>query len=69
MPKVAPTGDARLLTQDRDLAAELDALRAEVRSRNEDLTDEQAVELVDRLSREVIDEMAAEGTLTFERDR
>ena len=52
-------------------AAALDQLRQarqRSRSRNDDLTDEQAVELAERFSRELIDDLASEGRLRFERD-
>jgi len=43
-------------------------LRSEVRERNQDLTEEQAEEIAERFTCEVIDDMAAEGTIRFERD-
>jgi prevent-host-death family protein len=45
----------------------LRTLRESVRERNQDLTEEQAMEIADRFTREVIDEMAAEGKIKFER--
>jgi prevent-host-death family protein len=48
--------------------AEIRALRAAVRARNEDLTEEEAMALADRFVHEVIDDMAREGKLRFERD-
>jgi len=48
--------------------SELRALRAKVRARNQDLTDEMAMELADRFVHEVIDDMAMEGKIRFERD-
>ena len=48
--------------------ARLEALRKEVRSQNQDLTEEEALELSVRVSREIIDDMVAAGRLVFERD-
>jgi prevent-host-death family protein len=46
---------------------QLRQLRSEVRDRNRDIqTDEQAVALADRFVREVVDEMKAEGTISFD---
>jgi PHD/YefM family antitoxin component YafN of YafNO toxin-antitoxin module len=47
--------------------AEVRALRKEVRARNQDLTDEEAWELADRFVHEVVEDMAKEGKLRFER--
>jgi prevent-host-death family protein len=47
--------------------AEVRALRAEVRARNQDLTDDEAMALADRFVREVVADMAKEGKLRFER--
>lgn len=44
-------------------------LRAEVRVRNQDLTDEHATALAERFSHELLDDRATEGKVTFERDR
>ena len=52
-----------------DALEQLRALRRQVRARNQDLSAEEAMALADRFVHEVIDEMAAEGKLTFERDR
>lgn len=51
-----------------EAAARLRALRAEVLARNTDLTPEEAEDLSARAVREVIDDMAREGKLLFERD-
>ena len=54
-----------------EAAARLRALRAEVQARNPDLqdwTDEEIEELTSRAVHEVIDDMAREGLLRFERD-
>ncbi len=48
---------------------ELRRVRAAVSTRNRDLTEAQADEIAACLTREVIDDMAAEGTIRFERDR
>lgn len=48
--------------------AELRALRAEVRQQNQDLTEEEASEIANRFSREIIDDIADRGVITFERD-
>jgi prevent-host-death family protein len=53
----------------RDALDRLRKLQSEVSNRNQDLTEAQALELADRFVREVIDEMAAEGKITFERDQ
>lgn len=41
-------------------------LRADVRARNQDLTDEEADALADRFVRDVIDDMVNEGKIRFE---
>lgn len=48
---------------------QLRTLRAEVRVRNQDLTDEHATALAERFSHELLDDRATEGKVTFERDR
>ncbi len=53
----------------RDALDTLRQLKAEVRARNQDIeTEEQALAIADRLVREVVDDMVAEGKITFERD-
>ena len=52
-----------------DLMAELEALRAEVRARNPDLTAEQAAQIADQITREAIDAMVGRGEIAFERDQ
>jgi prevent-host-death family protein len=47
----------------------LEAVRARVRARNQDLTDEQADELADRAAHDAVDSLAERGVLRFERDR
>lgn len=47
---------------------QLRALRTEVRGRNQDLGAEQAAALADRLSRELVDDLATQGNVSFERD-
>lgn len=49
--------------------SQLRALRADVRTRNQDLTKEHATALADRFSHDLIDDLATEGKVTFERDR
>lgn len=49
--------------------SQLRALRADVRTRNQDLTEEHATALADRFSHDLIDDLATEGKVTFERDR
>ncbi len=51
-----------------ELLDQLRALRAEVQAQNQDLTQEEADEIANRFSREIIDDMAAEGKIGFERD-
>lgn len=51
-----------------DALERLRQLKATVSARNQDLTEAQAEELADRFVRDVIDDMAAEGTIKFERD-
>ena len=52
----------------RDALDRLRRVKERVSGRNQDLTEKQAEELADRFVREVIDDMVAEGRLTFERD-
>lgn len=42
--------------------------RIAARNLNQDLTEEEGIELAVRISRELIDDMAARGVITFERD-
>jgi len=51
------------------IAVENVRLFQELEARNRDLTDEEAMALADRFVREVIDDMAREGKVVFERDR
>ena len=51
-----------------ELLDQLRALQEEVSSRNRDLTEEQIEEIANRFSRDIIDDMAAEGKIVFERD-
>jgi PHD/YefM family antitoxin component YafN of YafNO toxin-antitoxin module len=48
------------------LLQQLQHLRAQVRARNQDLTDEEAEALADRFVREVVDEMITEGKITYQ---
>lgn len=47
---------------------DLRALREEVSSRNRDLTEEQIEEIANRFSHDVIDDLVADGKISFERD-
>ncbi|MBA3947809.1 MAG: type II toxin-antitoxin system Phd/YefM family antitoxin [Herpetosiphonaceae bacterium] len=47
---------------------QLRRLKAEVSSHNKDLSEGEAMALTDRFVREVIDDMATEGKIRFERD-
>lgn len=47
---------------------ELRALRAEVRARNQSLTEDDATALADRVSHELVDDLAADSVVAFERD-
>jgi prevent-host-death family protein len=62
---------AALRKQQRRVEAlqELRVLRREVQAGNPDLTEDYALGLADRLAHEVVDDMAVEGKVTFERDR
>jgi prevent-host-death family protein len=51
-----------------DLLERVRAFEASVGPRNQDLTEEQINDLAVRFSRELIDDLAAEGKLVFERD-
>ena len=54
--------------QSRSIAlARLEALAERVGRRNQDLSQEEAEELADRFTREVIGEMIAEGKIKYER--
>ncbi len=51
-----------------ELLERLRALEERIGDRNADLSEEQVMELANRFSREMIDDLAAEGKLVFERD-
>lgn len=51
----------------KEVLAQLESLREQVSARNQDLSEEQALLLSDRLVREVIDEMVEDGKITFKR--
>ena len=53
----------------REALDKLRQLKAEVSSRNQDLTEAQVYELADQISREAINNLAAQGEIRFERDR
>ncbi len=48
------------------LLAQLEAIRQDVSSRNQDLTQDEAEALADRFVREVLNDMIAEGKIKFE---
>jgi hypothetical protein len=48
---------------------ELQELADSIRSRNQDLGETETDELADRLSRDVIDEMIANGKINYDSDR
>ena len=48
-----------------EILARLEQLREQVSARTTDLNEEQALELADRVVRETIDEMVAEGKIRF----
>lgn len=52
-----------------DALAQLRQLQERVSARNQDLTEEEAIAIADQLSHEIIDDMAARGLVSFERDR
>jgi prevent-host-death family protein len=52
-----------------ELMERLGALEARQMARNAELTDEQVEELANRAAHEAFDDLAAEGKLTFKRDR
>jgi prevent-host-death family protein len=47
---------------------DLRALQEEISSRNRDLTEEQIEEIANRFSHDIIDDMVADGKISFERD-
>lgn len=51
-----------------EAVARLLALEERVAAQNQDITEEEAIALADQLSHEMIDDMAARGEITFERD-
>ncbi len=51
-----------------DALAELRALRDEVRAQNASLGEDEAEDLAERVSREIVDDLAASEAVTFERD-
>ncbi len=66
--------DIELLREEKrraDALARLHELGERIASanRNSDLSEEEAIELADRVSHEMIDDMAARGVLSFERDQ
>jgi len=51
----------------QEALAKLEKLREKVRARNQDLSGEEADALADRLSREIIEDMAREGKIKFKK--
>jgi prevent-host-death family protein len=49
----------------RKAVAEIEALVERVRARNKDLTEAQAIELADRVVRETVENMVADGKVTY----
>ena len=50
----------------QEALAQLECLRERVRARNEDLSEEDAARLADRLTREVAEEMTKEGRIKYQ---
>src|SRR5688572_31891441 len=68
---VAAYDEVQALREQKRRADALELLRQvqeRVAARNQDISDEEAIEFADRLSHELIDDMAARGELVFERD-
>jgi prevent-host-death family protein len=60
----------RLREQERAAALEeFRQLGERIAAPNQDLTEEQAIALADEVAHEIIDDMAARGVISFERDR
>jgi hypothetical protein len=53
----------------KDALERLQRLKVEAGERNSDLTEAQVMALAVRFGRELIDDMAAEGKIKFQRDR
>lgn len=51
-----------------DALERLRQLHERVAARNQDLTEEDAIAIADRVSHELIDDLAARGEITFDRD-
>ena len=54
--------------QRTDALERLRRLHARTATRNQDLTEEEAIDIADRFSHELTDDAAARGAMTFERD-
>lgn len=64
--------ELRALREERrrtDALDRLRALRAGVRARNDDLSEEEAEAIADRFAHDLIDDLATEGVVRFARDR
>ncbi|HEV2108202.1 MAG TPA: type II toxin-antitoxin system Phd/YefM family antitoxin [Thermomicrobiales bacterium] len=53
----------------QDAVSSLRRLREQVRARNEDLSDEEALAIADEISHAAVDRMAERGEIVFERDK
>ncbi len=54
-------------TKQKEALAKLEMLVAKVQTRNQDITEEQAIELADKFTREVIAEMVEDGRIRFKK--
>ncbi len=53
----------------QDAVSSLRRLREQVRARNKDLSDEEALAIADEISHAAVDRMAERGEIVFERDK
>ena len=60
--------DLREKQRRAEAVRDLRALQEEISSHNRDLTEEQIDEIANRFSHDIIDDMVADGKITFERD-
>ena len=71
MPDAVTTTHTQPRTDEQWRAEAIEHLRElerEIITRNSDLSEEEAIALADQISHEIIDDMAARGDITFERD-
>lgn len=59
--------DLREHKRQEDALERLRALHARIAARNQDLTEDEAIEIADRVSHELVEDMAARGELASER--